>query len=339
MAAGLRAIGDGAYHLIWGHALNATPNNLQWALRQTDVLQYTFQDGRETYSILEYAVKSADTEATRTLLELGATVESSRTCSMGTMVHFYMHCLREDTPPNLDILNLLLDKLPDINVEEAGYFCTVLEEALKAMGSFKQIHWNVIETLLARGVRVTDVNGTSPFSILLHAHDHKITYGFDRRSPLMLRSAEEEKTFLANLATYVILEKKYYPDSPSGLTLKEFEFHTSHLLMAFATTQSNIAISAASKSSYFDEEEGKLSIDYLRFAGTIVSYNFAFNVLVQDASFKDYFIPGRMELFISLIKQTSRTPQAEILLGFLRQCGFNETAGPSYEGTKKQRTD
>jgi hypothetical protein len=250
-------IADNAYYMVWGYELKATPENLKWALQQNknDILKYKFKDSFHAYTILEFAIKCGDLSAARTVVESGADLEYSPASGMGSILHFYMDCLEENTPPNLELLNFVIDNISDINVEEAGYFRTPLECALENMSHYKKIHWSVIEVLLQRGSRITENEYTSrtPFAVLKDAHSHKIQYGH------LIRSYEEEIIFLDHLIEYAKLEKKYYVNSNSSLTLEEFKLHTSNLQAVF----SRAAISM-SCSSFISEAVNSLSDDLQR---------------------------------------------------------------------------
>lgn len=239
-----RIISDRVYYSVYGHELNATSENLKWALQQgpEDVLKYRFKDGSKTYTILEYAVKCDDTPSTHALFELGADPEHSPASTLGSIVHFYMDCLREDADPNLQMLNLLLEKISNINVSEAAAGYTPLEQALKVMSSFNKIHWNVIEILLQRGARITEEFwGITPFKVLVDSSEHRIIQGY------MSRSFEEEKLFFSHLNDYITLERKYHPMTDSQLTLDQFKFFASNCMRLFH--QSAILLSSSSSVS------------------------------------------------------------------------------------------
>lgn len=221
--------------------IDATPQNLKVAIREKgkDVLKCKFKDPfHRDYTALEYAVKIGGKDSVCTLIALGAKVDYCSFTSLGTIVHFYIDCIKKDTPPDLEMLNLLLQDLTNVNEEEAGYFCTPLEYALHHMKHYENIHWDVIEILLQKGCRITDAgNGVSPFMILKDSDNHKIRY------EQMLRTPDEEKRFLDHLVKYLTLERKYHPKSTSALTLKEFKYHTSFFIDQFSRVAVSMSIS------------------------------------------------------------------------------------------------
>jgi len=228
---------DATYRLVWGYELDATPNNLKWALQQnkTEILKYKFKKGLTTYTILEYAIKCDDLATTRTLIELGANLEYCP-LSSSSVLHFYVDCLDENIPPNLDLLNFLIDKISNINIEDSSYFRTTLEYVLEKMARYKEMHWSVVEILLQRGSRITEniYNRSCPFTILKDSYPHQRTH--DR----IIRNVEEEIVFLERLIKYAELEKKIHNDSNRRLTLEEFEFHTANIRSAFIRAATSI---------------------------------------------------------------------------------------------------
>ena len=122
MFSAIQYVRDSAYHAVYGYELNATEDNLKWAFKHSpeEVLKYTFREGSNVYTILEFAVKCNTTPSVIGLLEHGADPEHSPSSS-GSILHFYMDCLKEDTKPNLEMLRLLLDHISDINVTETKY--------------------------------------------------------------------------------------------------------------------------------------------------------------------------------------------------------------------------
>ena len=208
MVSAVRFLIDNAYYLIYGNELNATPDNLKWALQQkpADVLNYRFKEGFQTYTILEYAVKCGDVQSAVALIALGTDREHSPACN-GSIAHFYMDCLKRDQVPNMEMLNLLLDNISSVDVRDADGF-TLLERALKVMGSFRTIHRAVIEALLKRGATITKGLGNkTPFEILVDSHGYKTDFPFI----VWKHGFVEETTFFGCLIDYLELEKKASP--------------------------------------------------------------------------------------------------------------------------------
>lgn len=323
-----------ASHMIWGtgsNVLSATPKSLEWALKQnkSEIPKYKFTESGQTYTILEFAIKCGDLPAVTALVELGMEVEG--------MLHFYMGCLKEDTEPNLDLLNYLIKQIPDINVEEGDNRRTPLECALQNMASYKEIHWNVIETLLHRGSRVTENHylNRSLFEILKGSDDDKIQY--DR----MARTYEEEISFLARLVRYAALEKKYHPESKCSMTLEEFKFHTSNQKMIFTTTAISLDTSffisehvgflsqdlenpdflKESKSEASEEELAALKemvhscendshiqqmSELKKISNAFILYHSYFKPLVKEGDFKECFEPWELNSLLPVIEKKKR---------------------------------
>lgn len=200
----------------------ANPENLQRAIRskRQDVLYYWFKDGPKRYTPLEYAIKIQDKESLRMLLSF---VAYSTSPNLEALVFFYIDCLNEKSPPDLEILVLLLDSIPDCNVSKEDSTLTMLEYALKHMGRYRKKQWHVIDLLLKKGARIGDMYGSTPFGILRDSHAHKI------QKDVMERTLKEEMRFLNHLTVYLEWEKSYHPRSDSCLSIKEFIFHTSNL--------------------------------------------------------------------------------------------------------------
>lgn len=327
-------ISEGAHYLVYGYELNATSENLQWALKQRkeDILKYTFKDSFQTYSIMEYAVKCEDYPATCALVQLGANLDFS-SIAFGSMLHFYMKCLREDVKPNLDILHLLINKI-DINTEDGGFFQTPLEIALETMAHFKKVHWDVVEILLQRRARIIGNSiheSSTPFQILENSWENRRRHGY------MIRSFEEEQTFLSNLSHYSELQRKYHPQTECYLSFEAFQYHTSN----FQTLVTNAAVSLSSRSfiaksiDSFAEDlqkpgvlEGKdgevlptkeqlielealtnntlseqISQECEEISRAISIYYKYFQILVKEIKFKQFFTPWQLTSILPVLKK------------------------------------
>ncbi len=201
-----------------------------------DVLQCKFKENYQTYSAFEYAVKLGDRKSAQDLISLGACVDDSKR-SFGTMVHFFVDCLEENTEPDLELLELLLDNISDVSLRDAGDFCTSLEHALKHMANYKEIRWNVIELLLKKGVSITEEYST-PFKVLQDSFSCEYLHG--HRVP---KSPEKEREYFNKLTKYLELEKKYHPNSESGLTFEEFNENSSAIKSSFRMRLSEMGTS------------------------------------------------------------------------------------------------
>jgi len=332
--------------------LVATQENLRTAIQELGeaALKCTFKDTRtfpQTYSPLEFAVNCGDVDSARSLIGLGANVKYSNQ-TFGSMAHYYIDCLSENTPPNLEMLHLLLDHMADINDENGGPFHTVLEHTLLHMSHYKQMHLDVIDALLKKGVRITDVNGFTPFTILRDSQDHRISYG------AMIRTSEEESLFLNNLGEYLQLEKKYHPKSTSGLNVKEFKFHSTSLHaeisraamflssseFIFKSVQSLVKdldaplameeLDDDSEIGEFEEFKARVkstknemawgqTIDVMRIVSKIIEYHQLFKKVVTEGSFRDCF--ETWELY-SLLPAIAKSHHGDVTIGMLERWGL-----------------
>lgn len=217
-----KAITDALYYAFYGYELKATPENLEWALSQENALKYTFKDKEhcKQYNIVQYAIKCQDLSAITTLIELGA--DLNECCEgYGNCLHYYVDCLKDDSTPSLELLNLLITKVSDINETEAGLFETPMEKALHKASSGCSIHWDVVEVFLKEGSRITlnEFTDNTPFILVRDAYYSwtSLPYG-----QFVLSEKHEEK-LLENISQYLKLERKYNPSTDSGLTMKEFK--------------------------------------------------------------------------------------------------------------------
>ncbi len=347
-----RNIGDYAYYLAYGHELSGTPANLKWALQQApqDVLKYSFKEQFHTYSILEYAVKCGDAAAVKALFQLGAEARfSEASWCMGNIVHFYIEDLEEEKAPNLDVLNLLLDELfkEDINDESGGNFQTALEYALKEMSDYRSMHWGVIITLLDRGVRITSENGSTPSQVLQATSNWKS----EGCSPLDI---QRDVKLLRHLVVCRALEKKYYPDTQSGLTLEEFKvlipgcialFNQGAISMMSVPFTADVVRSLSGMSKKVDAIDEKdsitqeqleeyeraaqtfqddffrnISADYKKFE-VVAVYHWYFTNLVKSGEFKDCFEKSALKSVVSAL-QCSNMKDSLYLMSQFKQMGL-----------------
>lgn len=79
---------------------------------------------------------------------------------------------------------------------------------------------------------------STPFQILENSWEHRRKHGY------MIRSFEEEQTFLGNLSHYSELQRKYHPQTECYLSFEAFHYHTSN----FQTLVTNAAVSLSSSS-------------------------------------------------------------------------------------------
>ncbi|MCC5832911.1 MAG: hypothetical protein JJU12_07710 [Chlamydiales bacterium] len=273
---------DQSFHQLYGSELSAIPENLRWALQQKNVLNFTFKEGCHRYSLLEFAIKCDDYKAVYKAIQSGADLTYSEASGSGNPLHFYIQSLNEYTPPNLEILNLLTDYI-DINDKESSYSKTPLECALEHMAGYLKIHWKVIEILLEKGSKIERnlFTGKRPVETFIDPWVENST----RKTYL------KEFTFLKNLVQYIELEKKYYPDSSSPLTLEQFKKTTSTILEHFEFIAEEFRIS----SYYFNltgliPDETKSTFKYRKEACKyLVNYNYYFHKLLPGHAFKECF--------------------------------------------------
>ena len=145
----------------------------QWASQVGDGLWSTYNYFFGA-SPLEQAISRGDKEAVQKLLKLEEKLPKSE-LREGKNLHCYIRCLNEDTPPDIEILNLLLNSVSNVNVEEQGSSYTALEHALVHMNNYKQMHWSVIECLFKRSINIrNDAKSTSAFGRLRDSQNHII---------------------------------------------------------------------------------------------------------------------------------------------------------------------
>lgn len=342
----LYQVGNSVHKCAYGDPLEiyVTPDTCLIAIHEHEetIFEYKFKDKSHTYDPLEYAVVIGEIEAVKELIALGAKQHYSA-YNFGIMIHFYIDKLDENSNPNLEMLDLLIDQIEDIKGVESNDYRTLLEHALMNMSQFKKIHWNVIETLLRRGATLTSKYGTSPFMVLKDSHNHKISYG------TMMRHQEEEELFLKKLVKYLDLEKKYHPNSDSALTLEEFKLHTHHLHSVFARTAPSIDVSTwfssmlppclqdledeASLESMPNEQEfqelkenlerfqyklsGSNRLDCSTLGQQFIKYHDLFQALVKEGNFKACFDNWELVSItsaLSRLKETSYHAQAILIL-------------------------
>lgn len=201
------------------HILEATSAKLKWALEQDQPTQYTFKgSGGNFYHILEIAVVFEDLAAVSKLKQLGVPFAvNDYALKFGNILHYYLNHLPEDDfKPHIELLNLIIDNIPDINLKDNVYYATPLEFALCTMSDFENVHWDVIETLLKRGAGISKnpVTHQTPLELLCDS--------------MRCKDFEEGNGLLDRLVTYLKLEKKHHWDSTSGLSLDLFKLQTQH---------------------------------------------------------------------------------------------------------------
>ncbi len=202
---------------------------------------------RNIYSIVEYAIKLNDVESLKYLLDLPGCTDHFSIVD----VFFYIECLKEEEVPNLDVLELLLDYVPDINAKVLEHVPvvsvwekingTLLDYAVRHMSHFSRLHTDVIEVLFQRGAKVSNVRKMTPFELLKRGHVSPLDepllqilianeqYSSRSSSDFFLQMAERIEVddvgdlTLARLHKYLKLEKKYDPQLSSFLTRDEFK--------------------------------------------------------------------------------------------------------------------
>jgi hypothetical protein len=246
--------------------LESNPTNLKICLQEENPFSFCFileeedeylwnlQDEHAGYTPMEYAIKLADLESLQSLLDRLPSCPDS-------LPFFYMECLKEKVPPNLDILRLLLSKMLDVNIEKEIYYGeakqNLLDCAINCMTSFSQLHTEVIEELLKSGVKVSKSADTRPFELL---NECRLSYeeecepfaltvqiAFNYHA-LIIKShrlivdkkitvEDRNELFLKRLYQYAELEKKYDPQASSHLTIEEFKSKLKGLEQSFEVVQ------------------------------------------------------------------------------------------------------
>lgn len=342
------------YHWAFGgdpFLIEATPENLKRAILEKgqDVFQYKFKARSSTYSTVEYCVKLNDKTSMKKLIELGADAELNKS-RLTPILHFYIDCLNDDEPADLEMLQLLLDHT-DIDQEDIGMFYTPLEHLLAVEGRKGVMHFNVIRVLLQRGARISSDADTSAFKILKSSHNDKIWNG-----AFINRSAEEERIFLSNLVKYLELERQFHPLSESAMTLEEFQFHSQNLnrLFSYAAVSMDIsAIVSTAASVCLKDPENLVSLtddkkelftsmaESLRrteihnqsqqahqIIKDLSQYYFFFEKLCNAGAFIDCFEPQQLEILTAALKNAKAgTVSAQRTLKLMESLGLSEQNG------------
>jgi hypothetical protein len=284
----LQQISDSTYCWLYGYDLNATSENLQWALKQNkeEILKFRFVEELKTYTILEFAIKCGDLAAARQLIELSAPLEYAVAHGTISMLHFYMDSLVENQAPNMEMLSLLLQHSSDIDVKAAFTFQTPLEYALEKMAHFTKIHWDVIDVLLEKGASIEKNS-------------------FSTQSPFMVLRDSQSKHSLDHLVEYLTLEKKYHTDSENFLTLQEFKCHTASFSTFFAKVAISMDTSSFSRALIeILSTDSELAEDPESLHNAFVKYHDYFqHLVVKDVAFRDCFTTDQLNSILCAVKQ------------------------------------
>lgn len=272
--------------------LLATKENLHKAIKEKkkQVLDCHFVAGYISYAPFEYAVFLQDIEALNDLYAFSHSLDSP--LAEGSLLHFYMSCLKEHSRPNLPLLHWILDRTPDLNTLNADRL-TSIELAMQYMGSYSRMHFDVASTLLQRNVRLDNRFGSTPFTILRD------------RALLQLTYLDQLKC-LWNLANYAKLEDESHMRQPSSyLSLEEFKRGSSCLLGEIKQKfyESNLARSLCVQASYssLDDEAKNQTTQNFLFMNQESNYLvlmhltnllLTFQILVADQAFSNYFDDG-----------------------------------------------
>lgn len=127
-----------------------------------------FADPLYNYPPLEYAIIKKDEESLQFLLN-HELISDHYSISL---IFFYVDCLKENLKPNLTILKLLLNYMPDINAKVYYHLqegkTNILDFTIYHMASFRRLHMEVIEELFRRGARSSGEGAYSAFEQLKH---------------------------------------------------------------------------------------------------------------------------------------------------------------------------
>lgn len=264
-------IGTQLYLAAYGYKLPASRDYLNSTLKQSDrdIVNYTFSDGEEVYSILEYAVKEENLKVFSKLQQLKVPFVDRFALKYGNILHFYLDCLQDNFPHNEALLILILDNLQYIDQQDTVYLATPLEFALKKMARFDKFDWGIIETLFNYGAKIDENPSLKkiPLEFLCDVGEHWIGR----------RSFNEEKQFLKRLTDYLQLEKKHYPYSKSSLSLELFKIHTRGF------RSKCVEIAATINGGHNSSQQVSQLIENMR------EYHSYFEILIKQSKFKDCF--------------------------------------------------
>lgn len=220
------------------------PLSFRFALDSADQTSLNLQEDN-VYTPIEYAVRLNDFKSLQYLLGRTENFPDS-------LPFFYMECLQEKSPPNLDILKLLLSRISNINLEREidGEIENLLGYAVYCMDCFHYLHLDVIEELFKQGAKVSKTNPLPPFELLKICRiPHKRSIlkltkrifldpkGFPLPFPERISIGDSRELFLNRLYQYEKLERKYDPQPSSRLTFKEFFSEKHHLEQSFQGVQ------------------------------------------------------------------------------------------------------
>ncbi len=259
------------------------------------------------------------------------------------ILHFYVECLNEKEPADLEILQLLLDNT-DVDQEDLGLFRTPLEHLLAIHGTKTVLPWKVIEVLLQKGARISSDWENSAFKIL-----KRCQYDSDT-------TVEDEKVFLSNLVKYLELERKFHPLTESALTFEEFGLLSQNLNLFFSYAPAciNVSVYVSSAATAFlrdpevfasltaDKRELFFSmtesihraevhnqaVQAVQMIKALSQYYYFYETLCNEGTFKDCFNPQQLEILSSAFQYTTpgivsvkRTQELMTSLGLSEQNG------------------
>jgi hypothetical protein len=285
------------------YQLEADPESFKWIVRSNgpEILRYVVKGRSNVYSMLEYAVGLQDVESVRILISRGADVDDSPLNKGENMLHWYIHHLEDNTPPNLEILDLLLTHSSDVNRRGGWFHLSPLELAIKHMAGFKTFYGQVIEALFKKGATISTQypHDPRPFQIFLREDEKSRLDG--------PRNCEKERIFLQNLALYLEIEKKYCPDSNSSLSVDDFKYHTPNwqYFLRYAASflnQSSFVLRSSDPliGDLLDLESIRSAEkDILKIEQVLLEYHRYFQALVRMGNFKACFRVEDAKVFMS----------------------------------------
>ncbi|MBJ7449449.1 MAG: hypothetical protein JHC93_03710 [Parachlamydiales bacterium] len=302
-----------------------------------------FKEHFQTYTPLEYAIKSQCLEAISKLLYVNSLNSNAYFKEETTIIHFYISCLDEHAP-NTDILNVLVQHFRNWNKKHPQTNLYPVEQALKHMHAFQSFHWSVIEILFKHDRIINkDLPLENLFSTLVSADNHKIV------EERFYRTFDEEKTFLMNLIYYADLEKKYFPDSYCKLPLELFLSHSGNFTQKFSkiaddiltikdlilkrdellfmlsetNDQSKIYKQIQDQLNLVNDKIENLHTQCTYITTTFSSYHYIFKKLVSDSDFIDCFDDKNLKTIINYLDDNKESSSSiKILLDLLKSWGL-----------------
>ncbi|MBJ7449448.1 MAG: hypothetical protein JHC93_03705 [Parachlamydiales bacterium] len=313
---------------IQNSILKITPENLSSVIDELGIRVFEIQikEDFQVYTPLEYAVKNGDLTSVLFLLDLKKQCENPNFSEAGTIIHFYISLLKENTPPSLQVLAYLLQFIPEWNEVNPHTNRTPLEEAFVIMRMYSKVHWNVIKLLIVAEMS----NGTSTKSNAFQVVN-RLGHDDDFTLP-QLEQAKRETRFLNNLCYFKDFEEFFKSKDLSFLEIDEYRIHSrqiySHIFELIKVIREYKKFPER-KPEEITNPTGHLKFIYARTQAELVE-NFAvvffmqrwhFQSLVKTGEFKKCFNTEILNEIIDFLSQ-QKTELSIVLISSLKKWGL-----------------